>query len=97
MVLTPAQVRHFLDTVTRIYANYSSLPASTDIGFQYKKDHGSYVDITTEVTNSKLLQKYTELSIDEVAALQLKISLTVSSNNSPQIESLGYESSVQEL
>ena len=97
MVLTPAQVRHLLDTITRIYANYASLPASTDIGFQYKKDHGSFVDITTEVTDAVLLQKYSELSIDSVAAIQLKITLTVSSNNSPQIESIGYENSVQEL
>ena len=97
MVLTPAQTRHLLNTITKIYANYSSLPASTDIGFQYKKDHGSYVDITTEITDAVLLQKYVELSVDNVAALQLKITLTVSSNSSPQIESLGYEDANQEL
>ena len=98
MVLTPAQVRHLLNTITRIYANYSSLPASTDIEFKYKKAHeASYVDITAEITDAILLQKYVELSIDQVAAFQLRIALTVSSNSSPQIESIGYEDSVQEL
>ncbi len=95
MVQTPAEARNILKAVTEAYANYVTLPASTDITFSYKKAHeDSYTTITESITDSKKLQKRAELVIDEVAAFQLKIAFTVNSNDAPQIESFGFTDNV---
>jgi len=96
MVLTTADIRHFLKTVTKFFANYVSLPTGTAINFKYKKKHeAAYSNAVTVINDTKLMQVRTKTgTIPEVAALQVKIEFTVSGNNAPETESIGFEDNV---
>lgn len=98
MVLTAADIRHFLKTTLEFFANYVSLPANTAIGFKYKKKHeATFSDAVTVINDTKLMQVRTkEGTIPEVAALQLRIDFTVSSNNAPEVENFGYKDNTEE-
>ncbi len=72
---------------------YSSLPSSTAIGLAYDSNHtGSYTSFAgTELlddTDRKLYQS--EGMTIQANVLQLKLSFTVSSNNSPKFEGLSF-------
>lgn len=97
MILTPPTARHFIKTLKEVYANYSSLPASTAITFKYKKKHDtSWSSALATVTDSTLLQiKSTDGTIPDVASLQLRFDFTVSSNNAPTVENFGYKDNTE--
>lgn len=91
-VLTGVEERHFLKTVLKIFANYSSLPANTAINFKYKKKHeASFGSAVTVVKDTKLMQVRAEISVGEVAAFEIRVEFTTNSNNGPEVESIGYE------
>jgi len=98
MVLTAAEIRHFLKTAIEFFANYVSLPVSTAIEFKYKKKHESaFSAAVTVIDDIKLMQIRTkEGTIPEVAALQMRIDFTVSVNNAPEVESFGYKDNTEE-
>lgn len=93
MVLTVASSRHFLKTIEEFFANYASLPASTAIGFKYKKKHETnFSSAVTVITDTTLMQVRTkEGTIPDVAALQLRIDFTVNNNDAPEVENFGYK------
>lgn len=89
MVLTPTETRSFLKSVLKIIANYASLPTGTSITFSYKKKfEASWIDLTS-IDDVNLKQIYSKETIPDIAALEVKLSFTVSSNNTPEIESFG--------
>lgn len=98
MVLTPASQRHFLKTLEEIYANYASLPEDTGIGFKLKKKHeAEFSDPQEVIDDIEKMQVRTELSsVPDVAALELRIDLTVNDNDAPEIESIGYKDNLEQ-
>ncbi len=97
VVLTTANIRHFLKSTLEFFANYSSLLANTAITFKYKKKHeASFSSAVTTIKDTKLMQVRTkEGTVPEIAALQLRIDFTISSNNAPEVESFGYKDNVK--
>jgi len=91
-ILTPADVRGVIKTVSEIMANYVSLPASTAIGFKYKKKHETnFSSAMAVVDDTKLMQiKTSEGTIPDTASLQIRIDFTVNVNDAPEVESFGY-------
>jgi hypothetical protein len=67
------------------------LPASTGITFKYKKAYETnFSTDLTSITDSVLLQVRAEKAVESIASYQLRIEFTVSSNNAPEVESVGY-------
>ena len=84
MTADPENLIEFL----RVFASYSSLPASTSLTFKYKANHAAaYVSYST-VDETGYKQLYAEESI-KARAYQFRVEFTVSSNNAPEIEHLG--------
>ena len=83
MVLTVAEIRHFLKSILEIYANYSKLPTGTGIGFKYKKKHEvAFSDAMTVIDDTKLMQVRTSIgTVPDIAALQLRIDCTVQNDS----------------
>ena len=83
MILTPAEVRHFLRTVEEAFINYVSLPTNTDISFKYKKKHeAAYSDVMANLNDTKLMQlKVDKGTIPDVASLQFRFDFTVQNGN----------------
>ena len=73
-------------TWKKYVASYKSLPTSTAIVLSYLKNYGSAVALTSK-TDSTWQKEYAEQQID-AGVMQLKCALTISSNNSPEIEEL---------
>lgn len=96
MVLTQAETRSFIKTLSLIFANYETLPTNTDITFSYKKAHDTSYTAMTSLTDTNLKQVRAELSVPDGAAWQFKIAFTVSGNTAPTIESVGYFDNVKE-
>lgn len=71
--------------INKVYALYESLPASTGITFSYNVNHAGFVAMTS-VTDTKENEVRADLSVPEIGALQIKVALTVSSNNAPTLE-----------
>lgn len=92
-ILTPVAKRSILKSVLKIIANHAKIiPASCGLTFAYKRKYDTAYSATiTPVIDTKLVQEEATETINEVAALQLKISFTVNSNDAPEIESLEYE------
>ena len=91
-MLSGGELREALKTLGLIYANYASLPASTGITFSYRKYAAdSYTALTAALDDTKLQQLRSEISAGDIANLQLKIAFTVSSNDAPEIEQIGYK------
>lgn len=90
MILTPAEARNFLKTTEELLANYASLPANTGIGFKYKKKFEvAYSAAMTVIDDTNLMQiRVKNGTIPDIASLQIRIDLTVSGNNAPEIESI---------
>ena len=98
LVLTPSEQRDFFKSLLVIFANYSSLPASTAIGFKYKKKHeATFSSALTTMDDTNMMQVKVEETITDVAALQLRIDFTVSTNNAPEVESIGYKENIDRL
>lgn len=90
MILTPPNERGVLKTLKELTANYALLPANTGITFGVKKNYENDYVSQTSKTDTKLNQIRVENSIPDVSALQIKVSLTTSSNSSPEIEDCEY-------
>ena len=71
----------------KVVMAYASLPASTSITIQYSKNYAAYVD-TTEVDDTDRNIVYSDIGI-EATTIQVKIIVTTSGNNSPELESGG--------
>lgn len=95
MLLHFGEVRNFLKTALKFFANYALLPASTAVTFKVKKySDDTYSSALTSVTDTKLRQVFAKLTVPEIATLQIRIDFTVSSNDGPELESVGYEDNV---
>lgn len=80
--------RDKLKTIGELFALYETLPSGTSLTFSYKKNHGSYVSMTS-VTDSVLQKVRAELAIDSIGAFQAKLAFGVSSNDAPTVEAIG--------
>lgn len=90
-MLTPLKLRSDLTTASRIFADYTSLPTSTDISISVKKKYNtSYTTLTTK-NDTRRMQVRADVSVPEIANLQIKVGLTTNANNSPVIENIAYE------
>lgn len=72
-----------------VHVPYRTLPASTDIKVYHKKNHGSYVqfDATTEmITDEERLMRYSKPNVGEASVCTIKVELTPSVNDSPEVE-----------
>lgn len=77
--------RDLVNTLTKVYSLYETLPSGTSLTFSYKINHGSYVAMTS-VTDSNNNEVYAELSVPNSGALQLKVAFGVSSNDAPTLD-----------
>lgn len=73
-----------------VKAYYNSLPSSTGVTFSYSINGGSYVAMTP-ITDSQRNSIYSELGVDKIGSLQIKMAFTVSSNTAPVIEAIGVD------
>ncbi|MCK5211845.1 hypothetical protein KAJ89_04040 [Candidatus Parcubacteria bacterium] len=87
-IMLAQKQRDILKTLAEVSAFYNSLPASTGITFSYSINGAAYVEMTP-VTNAKLNQIMSQLSVQDVGSLQIKVAFTVNSNDAPSVESLG--------
>ena len=72
----------------QFWANYQSLPASTDLTFGYQKNNDtSYTNITA-INDTENIQLYAEETVVG-RVIQMRIQFTVSSNSSPTLEQIG--------
>lgn len=71
----------------RIYANYKSLPANTDLEIYSSKNYASFSG-TADVSknNTKILSKVTDVDIPEAVTLQVKVKAVVNNNDAPELE-----------
>lgn len=77
-------------TFNKIFADYSSLPASTGLTFKYKINHATNYTTIANVTDATLNQlKTTSPATLDARAIQFRIEFTVSGNNAPIIENVG--------
>ena len=83
MILTSAQVRHFLKTVQDIFINYVKLPTGTTISFKYKYKHeADYSAVMKSLDDVKLMQlRVKSGSIPDIASLQFRFDFTVQNSN----------------
>jgi hypothetical protein len=91
MQLTPLSERSRLKTASRFFADYASLPTGTGITFGVKKKYEANYADQTSVTNTKLNQVAANVTIPEVASLQMRVAFTASGNDAPEVENIGYE------
>lgn len=82
--------RDILKTLAEVSAYYNSLPASTGITFSYSINGAAYVAMTS-VDDEKLSRIMSQLTVQDVGSLQIKVEFTVNSNNAPTVENLGLE------
>ena len=92
MMLTLGEERNFIKTIKKVYASYALLPASTGLTFTVYRYSGDTGIALTSLTDSILKQVRADVgTVPEVANLQLRIAFTVSSNNAPEVEVIGFE------
>jgi len=77
--------RNILKTLQKVYTLYETLPASTAVVFSYKINHGSYVTMTS-LTDAKLQEIGSQDTVEEIGALQIRVAITVNSNDAPTLE-----------
>jgi hypothetical protein len=78
-------------TINGFNADYTDLPANTDIDIAIKKSYeASYTTLLKE-DMTKLKQIKARTTIIDIANLQVKISLTTSSNTTPNIENVSLD------
>ena len=80
--------REKFNNFSKFLITYAALPANTAITIEYKKNYAANYVGTTEVKDEQRLIVQSEEGV-EATVLQLKISVTVSSNDAPEIESGG--------
>src|SRR3990167_3196368 len=71
--------------VSKVIMAFADLPASTAITIQYSKNYAAYVD-TTEVNDTDRNIVYSDIGV-EATTIQVKIAVTTSVNDAPEIES----------
>ena len=91
MILTAAEERGVLKTLSELQANYETLPASTAVTFGVKKAYEANYVTQVSKDDTKLLQIRAEVTIPDVAAFQLKTALTASGNTAPSLENIDYQ------
>lgn len=76
------------------HAAYRSLPASAQINFYEKKDHGSLSSEIASTDDGERDVVSTDAGIGQASTLQIKTELVPNGNNSPEIEELIFELAV---
>lgn len=80
-----ASARDTFATIAKFLVAYDLLPASTAIEIQYSKNYAAYAT-TTEKVDSMHNVVFSEEGV-EATTLQMKVKITASANNAPEIES----------
>ncbi|MCP3684691.1 MAG: hypothetical protein GY861_18645, partial [bacterium] len=80
-------LKHF-----KIYVNYRSLASGTDITIYSKVNNGSWTEVTS-VNDATRNFKFGSVDVIEAATLQVKVELTTSGEDTPEIESLVIDAS----
>ena len=76
----------------KFLAGYKLMPTNCAVTLSHSKNYAtSYTDLTNAITDTHHVITYKDINVDEVRALQMKLSFTVSSNNSPEIDYFGFE------
>jgi hypothetical protein len=87
LALTPAMNRHQAKTVSDVMVPYHKLPASTGITIGINKDYDtSYTSMDVLDSTVRKVVKLKSPSIPDTINPQLKIGLTASGNDTPEIE-----------
>ena len=81
--------REKLSNFGRFFVAYYSLPTDTSIVISYDKNHAGEYTETTQNVDDEDRKIITADEGVEAATLQMKLSVTVDSNNAPEIESAG--------
>ena len=79
--------RDNLKLVGRVNVGYKTIPASTAISISKYVNHGS-VTAVASVVNALTHTQQASLDIGNITTLQVKVSMTASSNTAPEIESV---------
>lgn len=79
--------REIKTNMTKILAAYASLPADTYINFYIDKNYAGYGSVLSKVNDTQRCIVVTKDEMTEFNTLQLKVKITASSNNAPEIES----------
>lgn len=91
MALTNPKDRSDITTIERFFADYVSLPASTDIGISVKTAYeASYTALTTKNDTTRM-QVRADRNTPKIASLQIRYDFTTNANDSPEIENLAIE------
>lgn len=81
-------IRDIMTNFTKFFVAYNLLPASTAIAIAYSKNYGSY-DETTEQVDTQRNIVMSDGDEAEATTLQMKVTMTASSNDAPEIEGAG--------
>lgn len=87
VVLSPMKNRSEYKTLVRVHAPYASLPESTAVVLTYSKNYASYLALSSVVDALHSIVK-SDKTIPKVGNIQLRLGLTVSGNNAPELEDL---------
>ena len=81
--------REILQNFGKFLVAYETIPASCDIDIAYQTNHaGSYTALTTIKDTDRLI-KYNDSVTPNGNTIQMKVTITASSNTAPSIESCG--------
>lgn len=75
-----------LENFGQVYVPYRLLPNGTSIKVYAKKNNGSMDEITDKETDTDRAMVATTVDVGEAAKVQIKIELTGTSNNAPEVE-----------
>jgi hypothetical protein len=75
--------------LSEVFMNYVSLPAGTDLDFYLNKNYGGYGSALVHYTDAERISIRSTDAADSFNTLQLKVKVTASGNDAPEIESGG--------
>lgn len=81
--------RDILKILAEVRAMYYSLPAGTSFTISYNKNNDGYLPITESLDDSILKAWRTQLTVPDIASLQIKVAFNVVNNDAPEMEALG--------
>lgn len=87
VVLSPIKNRSEYKTLVRVHAPYASLPSSTAVVLSYSKNYAAYLTLSSVVDALHAIVK-SDKTVPKIGNVQLRLALTVSGNNAPEVEDL---------
>lgn len=72
-------------------ADYTDLPANTNISFSYKKNYDDSFTATSGINFPKLKQIKARETITDISNLIVKVALTTTANDTPNVENISIE------